>query len=181
MCELAKAANASLVIAGSYAEYGLSALRYSEIPVDAPLEPTFPYAASKAAAGMLAMSYARSEKTSLSYLRVFNAFGHGQYKSNLWPSLLNAAQNGNDFEMTLGEQIRDFISVDEVANLFLDEARALSSGDHVVSARNIASGKPQSIRQFCEFWWKEWKAIGKLQIGALPYREGEVMRYVPKI
>ena len=101
MCELAKAANASLVIAGSYAEYGLSALRYSEIPVDAPLEPTFPYAASKAAAGMLAMSYARSEKISLSYLRIFNAFGHGQYKSNLCTSLLNAAQNGNDFEILL--------------------------------------------------------------------------------
>lgn len=181
ICELAKAANASLVMSGSYAEYGLSGLRYREIPADAPLEPTSPYAASKAAGGMLSMSYARSEKMALSYLRIFNAFGYGQHKSNLWPSLRNAAQNDFDFDMTPGEQIRDFIPVEDVAKAFLDEAISLDAHDHIVSVKNIASGKSQSIRQFCKFWWEKWEATGKLNIGALPYREGEVMRYVPKV
>ena len=181
ICELAKAINASLVMSGSYAEYGLSALRYHEIPPDAPLEPTSSYAASKAAAGILSMSYARAEKVSLAYLRIFNAFGYGQHKSNLWPSLRHAAQNEIDFAMTLGEQIRDFIPVEDVAKAFLDEAISLVAQEHTVFARNVASGKPQSIRQFCEFWWKKWVASGNLNIGAIPYREGEVMRYVPKL
>lgn len=181
MCELAQAANASLVLSGSYAEYGLSALRYHEIPVDAPLEPTSPYAASKAAGATLSISYARSEKIALSYLRIFNAFGYGQHKSNLWPSLLSAAQNGTDFPMTPGEQIRDFIPVEDVAKSFVDEASSLVANNPIVSVKNIASGKSQSIRHFCEFWWNKWEATGKLIIGALPYREGEVMRYVPKV
>ena len=181
ICELAKAINVPLVLSGSYAEYGLSALRYHKIPADAPLEPTFPYAASKAAGGLLSMSFARSEKLSLSYLRIFNAFGHGQHRSNLWPSLLKAAQNGCDFPMTPGEQIRDFIAVEDVATAFLNETISIVDKDNIISVKNIASGKPQSIRGFCEYWWEKWGAIGKLDIGALPYRKGEVMRYVPEV
>ena len=74
MCFLAKIINACIVISGSFAEYGLSGLRYDLIPANAPLEPTFPYAASKAAASILSLSYARSENLLLSYFRIFNAF-----------------------------------------------------------------------------------------------------------
>jgi len=44
------------VICGSCFEYGLSGERYDFIPVDAPLEPTTPYGASKAAATIAAMT-----------------------------------------------------------------------------------------------------------------------------
>jgi hypothetical protein len=46
---------------------------------------------------------------------------------------------------------------------------------------NIGTGQPQTIRQFAEHWWKEWGATGKLLPGALPYRDNEVMRYVPEV
>jgi len=181
MCSLAKQLQSPLVIAGSSAEYGLSGLRYERIPPFAPLEPTFPYAASKAAACVMSTSFARSEGISLSYLRVFNAFGEGQHESNLWPSMRKAAIEGRDYSITAGEQIRDFIPVEDVASAFVREAEKEhhTLGDVII--RNIGSGNPQSIREFCEHWWEKWQAKGRLQVGALPYRDGEVMRYVPEV
>lgn len=181
MCELAKKIQASLVITGSYSEYGLSGMSYDYIPPNAPLEPTFPYAASKAAASILAMTFSRSEDLRVSYLRVFNAYGDGQYHSNLWPSMRKAALNGDDFPITLGEQIRDFVNVSSVANSIISEATKLFAGDPKYVVKNLGSGQPQTIRAFCEDCWNRWQAHGKLLVGALPYREGEVMRYVPEI
>jgi UDP-glucose 4-epimerase len=181
ICSLAKQLQSSLVIAGSFAEYGLSGLRYERIPPSAPLEPTFPYAASKAAACVICASFARSERIPISYLRVFNAFGEGQHESNLWPSMRKAAIEGRDYPITAGEQIRDFIPVEDVAKAFIREAEGQQNSlDHMI-VRNIGSGNPQSIRKFCEHWWEKWHAKGRLLIGALPYRDGEVMRYVPEV
>lgn len=181
ICKLAKILSARVVIAGSYAEYGSSGLRYEEIPANAPLEPTFPYATSKAAACQLALGFARAEAIEMGYLRIFNAFGHGQHGSNLWPSLMKAAASGDDFEMTLGEQIRDFVDVKHVASAFVDlvSSSKLVAGKPMVS--NVASGTPQTVREFCEYWWNYSNAAGSLKIGSLPYRANEVMRYVPSI
>ena len=181
MCCLARVINASILISGSYAEYGLSGLRYDKIPANAPLEPTFPYAASKAAASILALSYARSEKITLSYLRIFNAFGLGQHITNLWPSMRRAALDGENFPMTAGEQIRDFVKVEDVARLILQEVQFQSRNPQSIRVRNIGSGQPQTIRSFCEGWWNYWNAPGQLQVGAVEYRQGEVMRYVPEL
>jgi UDP-glucose 4-epimerase len=83
--------------------------------------------------------------------------------------------------MTRGEQVRDFMNVVDVALAFLHEAQALEAMVPVVRVKNLGSCKPQSIRQFAEHWWTQWNASGKLLLGTLPYRQGEVMRYVPEV
>ena len=83
--------------------------------------------------------------------------------------------------MTEGEQIRDFINVVDVARGFVTEAESLMGVEDSALVRNVGSGHPQTIRAFAEKWWDTWQASGKLIFGALPYREGEVMRYVPEI
>lgn len=179
ICMLAKSINARIAIAGSYAEYGNSGLRFVEIPVNAPLEPTFPYASSKASACHLALGFARAEGLKLAYLRVFNAYGDGQHDTNLWPSLRKAANSGANFRMTKGEQVRDFIAVEDVALCFVNAIahHDLQAGKPWVS--NVASGSPQTVRLFCENWWNLFNARGDLDIGAIPYGKNEVMRYVP--
>ena len=95
-----------------------------------------------------------------------------------------AALSGDDFPMTKGEQVRDFMEVSEVAKCFLNEAEQLVNSKKKESqflVKNLGSGYPQSILEFSQHWWSKWQAKGKLLVGALPYREGEVMRYVPKI
>jgi nucleoside-diphosphate-sugar epimerase len=175
----------NIIIAGSYSEYGTSALRYDLIPCDAPLEPVGCYATSKACACVAAVSYCREKHIRLSYLRIFSAFGDGQFEKNFWPSMRKAAFAGEDFPLTLGEQIRDFIPVEDVAARFLAEATHLSTLDpelptHIRIA-NVGTGRPQSLRQFAEYWWNHWKAKGQLVFGAVPYRKDEVMRYVPDL
>jgi nucleoside-diphosphate-sugar epimerase len=108
--------------------------------------------------------------------------------------------------MSPGEQISDFVPVEQVARAFLralelpSEAFHFSPSPPPVSTfpsspissfnfplstfplvANIGTGHPQTIRAFAEHWWKEWGATGKLLPGALPYRDNEAMRYVPEV
>jgi nucleoside-diphosphate-sugar epimerase len=169
------------LVAGSCFEYGTSGENCSFITVDAPLQPTQTYPASKAAASIVFLQWARQYQLSLHLMRIFQVFGEGEAEGRLWPSLRRAALAGEDFPMTDGEQIRDFINVVDVARAFVAEAESLMDVKGNVLLKNIGSGHPQTIRAFSEKWWDTWQASGKLLIGALPYREGEVMRYVPEI
>jgi len=169
------------VICGSCFEYGKSGERYEFIPADAPLEPTNAYAASKAAATMAALALAVEKKTELLVLRPFHVFGEGQHESNFWPSLQKAARSGEDFPMTAGGQVRDFVPVEEVADAFLAALARTDLRAGEPGIENVGTGKPQTLRAFAEFWWKHWAAKGKLKFGAVPYRPNEVMRYVPEI
>ena len=181
ICELAKLINAKLFVSGSYAEYGDSGLEHDCIPVDATLKPTYPYAISKAIACELILAYTRYEKINTSYLRIFNAYGEGQNQMNLWPSLISAAKKAEDFPMTPGEQIRDFINVQDVAQqlIFAATKAKLIPGRPLV--KNCASGKPQSVKEFCQKYWNLYSTGGELKIGELHYRKNEVMKFVPSL
>ena len=169
------------VITGSYAEYGTSALDFDFIPVNAPLNPTDIYSASKASGSVALKALSIVEKVELVYLRLSLVYGEGQYENNFWSSLRKAALNGKDFKMTKGEQIRDFISVEDVSEIILSscEEKSLIPGEPIF--QNVGTGRPKTLKDFAEYWWKKWEAKGKLKIGALKYRKNEVMRYVLKI
>ncbi len=173
-----KAGIQKIIVAGTCFEYGKSGERYDFIPTDAPLEPTLTYSTSKSMASLAFQQFARETGIHLSIHRIFQVYGEGEPESRLWPSLRKAAKNGDDFSMTKGEQIRDFISVIDVATHFLYACNAESNGFEIL---NVGSGTPQSILQFSKYWWKKWEAIGNLLIGEIPYRDAEVMRYVPMI
>jgi nucleoside-diphosphate-sugar epimerase len=167
------------VVAGSFFEYGQAGYRFHPIPTDAPLEPTNSYAVSKAAASIALRQWAEEHQLSLDILRVFHVFGTGESESRFWPTLRRAALTGADLPMTAGEQIRDFLPVEDVARVFLSQALEPFNPEQGVRISNLSSGKPSSLREFAEHWWQEFGARGKLQLGEMPYRAGEVMHYVP--
>ena len=166
------------VVAGSCFEYGRSGERYAAIPTDAPLEPTNSYAASKAAASIAFCQWAEEQQLSLEILRVFHVYGEGEAETRFWPSLRRAALAGEDFPMTGGQQIRDFMPVEAVARTFLDRVSMSDPSTSLVQVVNLSSCEPINIRCFAERWWKHWDAKGFLLFGKLPYRSSEVMRYV---
>lgn len=170
-----------IIISGTAAEYGLSSLDYKYIPISANLEPIGPYATSKVCSFIAAKELCRSHNVKLTYFRVFSAFGDGQYKYNLWPSLKKAALNGEDFKMTPGEQVRDFIDVKDVVKFFIDALKYDSENYDKISVKNVGSGNPQTVLNFSQYWWKYWSAKGEINVGAIPYRVDEVMRVVPEI
>lgn len=166
------------IVAGSCAEYGSSGERYDAIPTDAPLEPTSSYAASKAAASIALRQWAEQHCLSMEILRVFHVFGEGEPETRLWSGLRRAALAGEDFPMTLGEQIREFCHVEDVAAVFIERARALLSRASSTKIFNLSSGRRNTILEFSAYWWQKWGAHGRLLIGSVPYRPSEVMRYV---
>lgn len=175
-----KAGVRRFVVAGSCFEYGRSGERYKFIPPDAPLEPTQTYPASKAAASIAFSQLAVEMNLQLSIHRIFQVFGEGEQGSRLWPSLRAAAQAGQDVAMTPSQQVRDFVPVEQVATeLIVACGKTCTPGMPLV--RNIGSGTPQTVRAFAEHWWAIWQAQGKILFGAKPYRQGEVMRYVPAL
>jgi nucleoside-diphosphate-sugar epimerase len=170
-----------IVSCGSCFEYGASALRYERIPVTCPLEPSGPYASSKAAATVSLTGLTREKKTEAVLVRPFQVYGEGECEGRFWPELRAAALSGADFAMTAGEQIRDFVPVERVADRIL----RLAVGDKVEPGQtlivNIGSGVPEKLKDFASRMWTKWQAKGELLLGALPYRKDEVMRYVPEL
>lgn len=169
-----------ILISGSFFEYGLSADRYKFIPSSAALLPITPYASSKAAAFELAYSFCLDAKIHLLYNRIFSAYGEGQFEKNLWPSLQKSAINGEDFYIKNAENIRDFVSVQDVVNAFINDLNLDMTEDFTPRVKNICSGRGTSILDFASFWWKKWNAKGKLLKGTTSILKNEPLRFVGK-
>ena len=103
---------------------------------------------SKASSSIAFKALALIENVEVIYLRLFSVFGEGQNENNFWPSLKKAAMSGDDFKMTKGEQIRDFINVLDVVKQIEIYCREndVKSGEMLIE--NVASGKPVTLKEF---------------------------------
>ena len=169
------------IVIGTYAEYGLSGNNYNFIPENALLQPTSSYAASKSAFLQLLYSLSEEEKLKIIYSRIFSAYGEGQNENNFWPALKKAALSGKDFNMTQGEQIRDFIHVNEVAKKLVSQLKKIEEIPEGISLKNVGSGMGISLKDFALKNWVKWNARGKIKFGSIGYRTNEMKRFVSKI
>ena len=173
-----KAGIKRFIIAGSCFEYGKKGEDFKFIPPNSALFPTQSYPASKAAASIIFTQWAIENSIDMTIVRIFQVFGEGESQNRFWPSIKRMAESGKDFEMTQGEQVRDFINVKTVAEEILIEAL---NKDRLVSIKNIGSGKPQTLAEFANKIWEDSNAKGKIIFGSKEYRKGEIFRYVPEI
>lgn len=168
------------LVAGSCFEYGDAAKALEYVDTDTPLAPNLSYPTSKAAASTAFEGFTRENSVRLKLLRIFQVYGEGEQASRFWPSLRRAALAGDDFPMSAGRQVRDFIEVGEVARQFLQHLDFSGSVDGVPDVRHVATGRAQSLLAFAEDWWKFWGGSGQLRPGAVPYRKNELFRLVPR-
>lgn len=171
----------NFLVAGSSFEYGTSATKFDKIPVNAPLTPIESYPISKALASIALNGWAIKNGVKLTINRIFNVFGQGELPTRLWPSLKEAAYKGDNFEMTGGEQLRDFINVKDLCKIFLNDLDFSKQKNGEPIIKNVGSGNAMSVLEFSEFWWKKWGAKGKLLPGRIPYRENEIMKLIPRL
>jgi nucleoside-diphosphate-sugar epimerase len=162
-------------------EYGDSAAHYDFIPANAALQPNTLYGASKAAASVALCAHARITHSELFYGRIFHAYGEGQHKGNFWPSLCQAALSGQDFIMTSGRQMRDFIPVESIASQLLTACGFADLRPGQPCLANLGSGTPVSLADFATQEWNRLGAKGRLLVGGRPDRPGEIHRYVPSL
>lgn len=108
------------------------------------------------------------------WARLFYPFGDGQGPSSLRSQLHAAVERGQQtFDMSAGEQLRDYIPVELVARYVVDLALAKSDCGPV----NICSGEPISIRRLVRRWMKENDWSIELNLGHYPYPSHEPLAF----
>lgn len=181
--KLAYAATAAgitrFLVAGSCFEYGQVPPTVEFIDTTTPLAPTLSYPTSKAAASVAFEGFAREYGHRLKLLRIFQVYGEGEQATRLWPSLRRAALVGEDFPMSAGEQVRDFIAVEDVAAQFIRHLDFSDVEPGAPQILHVASGQEQTLLKFAQHWWSHWGATGRLMPGTLQYRKNELFRLVP--
>lgn len=134
-----KAKGKRALLAGSCAEYDWSEGHCKEFST--PCLPTTLYGRSKYALHLLAGPLAQSSSLSLAWARLFFLFGEYEYPERLVPSAIISLLKNQPFEVMNGNQIRDFLSVDQVA-----QALVALLDSEVEGPVNIASGQPTQLR-----------------------------------
>jgi nucleoside-diphosphate-sugar epimerase len=161
----------NLVVTGTCFEYGDQS---GAIPADTPTKPNNPYGFSKDALHRQLKFLQQSIDFELTWARLFYMYGKGQGQNSLYTSLSEAAKNGEpSFDMSGGEQLRDFLPVDVVAERIVQ----LAINSTNLGAVNICHGKPTSVRNLVELWCKQNGWNIQLNFGRLPYPQYEPMAF----
>ena len=156
------------VLAGTSAEYDWDAAGERCHERDTPLRPATLYGAAKHALHTAAAAYAAQERIELAWGRIFFVYGPGEPDGRLVPSVGRALLAGEPVPTTRGDQVRDFMHVDDCAAAFA----ALADGD-TTGAVNIASGAPVTVREVVDTLAQLAGRPDLPRPGALPEREGD--------
>lgn len=161
----------SLVVSGTCFEYGKQSGPLHE---ELHCCPNTPYGFAKDALRQKLEFLRHQSAFNLTWLRLFYVYGDGQGERSLWTQFRAAVTRGDrTFPMSHGDQLRDFLPVEELADSLV--RIALSSTDAGIV--NVCSGRPRSVRGLVE----EWKgALGnhiELQLGYYPYLDYEPMAF----
>jgi nucleoside-diphosphate-sugar epimerase len=161
----------SLLVTGTCFEYGMQS---GALPEDLLTQPTNPYGHAKDALRRQLEFLKQVKPFNLTWARLFYMFGEGQPKSSLYPQLKDAVQRGERvFNMSGGEQLRDYLAIDEVARLI--SSLASLQGD--AGCVNVCAGKPVSVRKLVEGWIEENGWAIELNLGHYPYPDYEPMAF----
>lgn len=134
------------------------------------------YAASKAAGWLFGEMYARTHGWPVFGAMIFSAYGVGQNPRNVLPQALAAARAGQDFPMSPGGQVRDWIEVRDV----VDGLIAVSGLDETQRGATVelGTGVGTALVDVVTALYGLVGGPGQPLPGRLPYRPGEVMQMV---
>tara|TARA_B100001123_G_C15315514_1_gene1026002 strand:- start:594 stop:1433 length:840 start_codon:yes stop_codon:yes gene_type:complete len=124
--------------------------------------PYFNYALSKLLFTKICLSAPKNLGIKCRVLRLFHVYGRNEKKNRLWPSLIEAAKNNNDFKMTKGNQIRDFCYVEDAVKTMMETLNFKKRNKNFPQIWDFATGKEMSVKSFARKIWKNYKSKGKL-------------------
>jgi nucleoside-diphosphate-sugar epimerase len=133
------------------------------LSVDTPLQPLTPYAGAKAAAFMSLSQWLPLQGVEFVWCRLFYLHGEGEDTRRLVPYLRTKLAAGEPVELTKGDQVRDFLDVQEAGAMVTEVALG-----HKRGAVNICSGSPITVRQLAEQIADDYGRRDLLKFGARP-------------
>lgn len=160
-----------VTVAGTCFEYGMKEGRLSE---DMPTDPHNPYALAKDSLRRFLTELQKTVPFVFRWVRLFYMYGKGQNSKSLF-SQLDAALEKNEsvFNMSGGEQVRDYLPVEQVAVYICD----IALQDKITGIINCCSGVPITVKSLVEKYLMEKGKAIKLNLGYYPYPDYEPMSF----
>jgi nucleoside-diphosphate-sugar epimerase len=162
-----------IVGCGSCAEYaGASSARRREDEDRAAAEPATLYGRSK----LELLRFLRDLPVDHAWARIFLAYGPGEGKQRLVPSVARALLADEEVRCSSGRQIRDFMDVRD-----LGRAIALLAMSGLTGAINLGQGEDRTIGEVAILMGELSGRPDLIRLGALPDRAGEAPRLSPDL
>lgn len=169
--QLAAAGLQRLVVAGTCYEYGL---QNGPLKEDQFTDPANCYAIAKDSLRRVIASRYSHQSLQWCWARIFYPFGDGQNPNSLLPSLQRAIdQRDSAFAMSSGRQVRDFVPVEQVAQILVE----LVMHPQAQGIYNCGSGHPVSLRELAEERITKSLSSMSLELGVYPDRQDEPLAF----
>lgn len=160
-----------ILVTGTCFEYGI---QHGALAEDAPTFPNTPYGLAKDTLRKFLQVLQADLPFILQWTRLFYMHGAGQNPSSLLAQLDRAIdESAQVFNMSGGEQLRDYLPVEEVARRLVTMMERPGCAGIV----NCCSGQPISIRRLVERRIAERGARIRLNLGYYPYPDYEPMAF----
>ena len=160
-----------LLIAGTCLEYGM---QYGPLSEEMETRPTTPYGFAKDALRKALQLLQKERPFTLQWMRLFYMYGEGQNRNSLLAQLDRAIDERQPvFNMSAGDQLRDYLPIQDVAKNF---AIALES-PHCQGVINCCSGTPVSVLDLVQQRCKEKASDILLNRGYYPYPDYEPLAF----
>jgi dTDP-6-deoxy-L-talose 4-dehydrogenase (NAD+) len=160
-----------VIVAGTCLEYGL---QFGPLDEERETRPFTPYGFAKDTLRKSLEILQRHKPFTMQWIRLFYMYGDGQSPNSLLSQLDRALDQGlNSFQMTSGDQLRDYLPIETVARCF---DWAVSHPD-MIGVINCCSGKPISVLDLInQHLIRRDKKI-ELVRGCYPYPDYEPMAF----
>jgi nucleoside-diphosphate-sugar epimerase len=156
---------------GTCEEYGNVKAPFSEGMTPRPVSP---YSASKAKATLYMQDLWRIRKSPVVILRPFLTYGPGQAQSRFVAQAVRSALDDHPLPMTPGEQTREFTFIDDLLQGIIRAAAVPGIEGEII---NLANGREHRLLDVARLIYRLAGSTAEPAAGALPYREGEAMRF----
>ena len=160
-----------LVVTGTCFEYGMKEGCLSE---DMESDPQNFYAIAKDDLRKFLENLKHKNHFTLKWIRLFYMYGKGQNPNSLLSQLESALQRGDAvFNMSGGEQLRDYLPIESVAEYIMK----IALQNKISGIINCCSGVPVKVKTFVENYLEKNNKKIKLNLGYYPYPDYEAMAF----
>jgi dTDP-6-deoxy-L-talose 4-dehydrogenase (NAD+) len=160
-----------VLVTGTCFEYGMQSGPLSE---QTEAQPANPYGLAKHTLHLFLQNLQQAQPFALQWARLFYLHGEGQNPNSLLAALDRAIDAGDaSFNMSAGEQLRDFLPIETAAGYLA----AIAQQRDFNGVINCASGQPVSVRALVEQRLRERGAALHLNLGHYPYPSHEPLAF----
>jgi nucleoside-diphosphate-sugar epimerase len=156
---------------GTCEEYGDNPAPFLEDQIPKPVSP---YSASKVSVTMFCQMLYKTLGLPIVTLRPFLTYGPGQESNMLIPSVIKSVIKSEPFEMTAGEQTREFNYVDDIVEGFVKASVTKKAIGEII---NIGNGLEYKIKYVVQKILDLMNGTVNPKIGVLNYRPGETWHF----